>query len=127
PSRVASVALGALGVALFFTHFHGLVMLLTFAPLFAWGWSHETGRAAYVRVLAPLAPSAIAAAAFVLLTWAQAEGKWARMSPGLGERVERFSEFLGAGLPVPWPDAGLFAFVAVSAVALSLGSNRPHP
>ena len=51
----------------------------------------------YVRVLAPLAPSALAAAAFVLFTWSQAEGAWVQLNPGLGERLDRFPELLGAG------------------------------
>jgi hypothetical protein len=125
PSRAASAGVGVLGIALFFTHFHGLVMLLMFAPVFAWAWNRAPGRAPYVRALAPLAPSAVAAAAFVLVTWAQAEGSWAQMNPGLGERLERFPEFLGAGLPDPWPEAGLIAFVAVAAVGLVLGTSRP--
>ncbi len=124
PSRRASAALALLGVVLFFTHFHGLVMLLMFAPLFAWGWGRGAGLARYLRALLPLAPSAVAAIAFVLLTWAQAEGSWARMNPGLGERVTRFPEFLGAGLPDPWPDAGLAAFVAVAAVGFAFGKGR---
>lgn len=108
PSRWASACLGVLGLALFCTHFHGLVMLLLFAPLFAWAWRDEqAGRAPLVRTLAPLAPSAVAAAAFVLVTWAQAQGQWAQMNPGLGERVDRFSDFLGTGLPDPWPRAGI--------------------
>jgi hypothetical protein len=125
PSRTASAGVGVLGVALFFTHFHGLVMLLMFAPVFAWAWNRESGRAGFVRALAPLAPSAVAAAAFVLITWAQAEGSWAQLNPGLGERLERFPEFLGAGLPDPWPEAGLIALVAVAASGLVLGTGPP--
>ena len=127
PSRAASVAVGVLGVALFFTHFHGLVMLLMFAPVFAWAWRGEPGRSPYVRALAPLAPSVVGAAAFVLVTWAQAEGSWVRLNPGLGERLERFPEFLGAGLPDPWPAAGLVALVAVGALGLALGSGPARP
>ena len=74
PSRVGSVCLGALALLLLFTHFHGLVMLLVFAPLFVWASSGQAGRAAYVQSLAPLAPAALAAAAFVLVTWSRAEG-----------------------------------------------------
>jgi hypothetical protein len=127
-ARWPSVALGVLGVALFCTHFHGLVMLLMFAPVVAWAWrGEEEGRAPFVRALAPLAPSAAAAAAFVLLTWAQAEGSWARMNPGLAERFERFPEFLGAGLPDPWPGAGLFALAVVVAGGVALGASTPRP
>ncbi len=128
PSRWASASLGVLGFALFCTHFHGLVMLLMFAPVFAWAWRDEkAGRAPLVKALAPLAPSAVAAAAFVLLTWAQAEGKWAQMNPGLAERVERFSDFLGTGLPDPWPTAGLFVLAAFVAASVALGGSAPRP
>jgi hypothetical protein len=128
PGRWASAGLGALGLALFCTHFHGLVMLLMFAPVFAWAWrGEETGRAPYVRTLAPLLPSAVAAGAFVLLTWAQAEGKWAQMNPGLEERVSRFAEFLGAGMPDPWPRAGLFVLAIFVAAAVGLGGEAPRP
>jgi hypothetical protein len=127
PSLKASAGLGVLSIALFFTHFHGLAMLLMFAPLFAWAWGGGADRARYTRALAPLAPSALAAAAFVLLTWAQAEGKWARLNPGLGERVARFPEFLGAGLPDPWPDAAFLAFVTVAAGSLTFASKFPLP
>lgn len=128
PLRWASASLGVLGLALFCTHFHGLVMLLMFAPVLAWAWrGEETGRAAYVRTLAPLAPSAMAAVAFVLLTWAQAQGTWAQMNPGLGERLERFPEFLGAGLPDPWPEAGLFVLAVFVAGGVALGVNAPRP
>jgi hypothetical protein len=122
-SRSVSLGLGVLGLALFFTHFHGLVMLLMFAPVFAWGWRREPGRDAYVRALAPLVLPAVAAVAFVSFTWAQAEGSWAQMNPGFGERLERFPEFLGAGLPDPWPEAGLIAVVAVAALGASLGAG----
>jgi hypothetical protein len=40
----------------------------------------------------------------VAITWRQAEGQWARMSPSIGERVARFDEFLAAGFLEPWPD-----------------------
>jgi hypothetical protein len=128
PSRWASAGLGVLGLTLFCTHFHGLVMLLMFAPVVAWAWRGEpTGRAPFARTLGPLVPSAVAAAAFVLLTWAQAEGSWARMNPGLGERVERFAEFLGAGLPDPWPEAGLVALAFFVAAGIALGTNALRP
>jgi hypothetical protein len=127
PSRRASVGLGVLALALFCTHFHGLVMLLMFAPVFAWAWRGEpTGRAPYVRTLAPLVPAAVAAAAFVLLTWSQAEGNWARLNPGPGERVERFAEFLGAGLPDPWPKAGLFVLAMFVAGGVALSGSAPR-
>ena len=128
PSRWASATLGVLGLALFCTHFHGLVMLLMFAPVLAWAWRGEaTPRETVVRTLLPLAPSALAAVAFVVLTWAQAEGKWARMNPGVGERFERFAEFLGAGLPDPWPDAGLLVLAGFVAAGFALGGNAPRP
>jgi hypothetical protein len=117
PSRRAVVALGAVGVALLLTHFHGLLMLLLFAPLFAWAWRGEgRGRASYVRALGPLAPSAVGAAAFVLVTWARAEGSWPILNPGLPERIARFPEFLATGLPEPWPGVELVTLV-VPAVA----------
>ncbi|HEY5243101.1 MAG TPA: hypothetical protein VIJ22_16590 [Polyangiaceae bacterium] len=126
-SRATVVALGVLAVVLFLTHFHGLVMLLMFAPLFAWAWKKERGRAPYVRALAPLVPSAMAAAAFVLLTWAQADGKWARMNPGIEERIERFPEFLAAGVTDPWPGVWLGLFATLAAIGLALGGTRPRP
>ncbi len=123
----AIAALGALGVVLFFTHFHGLLMLLMFAPVFAWGWAAQPrARAPYARALAPLAPSAVGAAVFVLVTWAQAEGRWARMNPGLQERLSRFPEFLAAGLPDPWPQGELLAFAAVAAAGLLLSGAAPQ-
>ena len=125
-SRAAVVALGMLGMVLFLTHFHGLVMLLMFAPLFAWAWKKEGGPAPYVRALALLAPSAMAAAAFVLLSWAQAEGKWARMNPGIEERIERFPEFLAAGVADPWPGVWLGLFATLAAIGLALGGTRPR-
>jgi len=128
PSRRASAGIGVLGILLFCTHFHGLVMLLMFAPLFAWAWrGDQTGRGPYVRTLAPLAPAAAAAAAFVLLTWAQAEGSWAQINPGLGERIQRFAEFLGAGLPDPWPEAGLFVLALFVAGGVALAGSAPRP
>ena len=128
PSRWATASLGVLGLALFCTHFHGLVMLLMFAPVFAWAWRGDpTGRAPFVRTLAPLAPSALAAGAFVLVTWSQAEGSWAQMNPGLVERVQRFAEFLGAGLPEPWPEAGFFVLAIFVAGGIVLGASTPRP
>jgi hypothetical protein len=128
PSRRVSASIGVLGAALFCTHFHGLVMLLMFAPLFAWAWRAEpSGRAPYVRTLAPLAPSALAAAVFVLLTWAQAEGNWAKLNPGVGERLRRFPEFLGAGLPDPWPAAGLFVVTLFVACGIAFANEARRP
>lgn len=125
PSRANAVGVGALGVLLFFTHFHGLVMLLLFAPLFAWAWAKPGGRrAACLRALGPLAPSALGAAAFVLVTWRQAEGAWAQMNPGIAERVQRFPEFLAGGSADPWPVAFLVAFVVVTSVGTALGSTE---
>jgi hypothetical protein len=120
-ARSPRVALGLLGPLLLFTHFHGLAMLLLFAPVFAWAYRDEKrGARGAVVTLAPLAPAALAAAAFVLVTWRQAEGSWARMNPGLGERVQRFPEFLAAGVVDPWPQVWLVAFVAVGAIGIAL-------
>jgi len=128
PGRRTPAALGVLGVVLLFTHFHGLAMLLMFAPVFAWAWARRDERLApYVRALGPLVPAGVAAAAFVLLTWAHAQGRWARMNPGLVERVQRFPEFLAAGSPDPWPGTWVIAFVAVAAAGVTLGGAWPRP
>jgi len=114
---------------LFFTHFNGLVMLLVFAPLFAWAYRSESDARALARsiarVVAPLAPVAIGAAAFVLLTWRQAEGKWAQMNPDAVERVARFTEFLAGGPAAPWPAVWSAAFAATCALAFVIGGARP--
>jgi hypothetical protein len=128
-STSASAGLGALGVALFFTHFHGLVMLLAYAPLFVWAYREgRLGPRLLARALGPLVPAAIAAAAFVALTWARAEGSWARMSPGLEERVLRFPEWLAAGLADPWPLAFTLGFAAFALAGVVLGGKgAPQP
>lgn len=121
-SRRATIALGVLAFVLFLTHFHGLVMLLVFAPVFVWGWrGSDGGVAPYVRALAPLIPAALAAGLFVVVTWAQAKGDWPYMNPGLPDRLARFPEFLAAGLPDPWPLAELLVFLAVAAASIGLG------
>ncbi len=125
-SRAGTVALGCLGMLLLFTHFHGLVMLLIFSPLFAWAYAAERGRAPYVRSLAPLVPAALAAAAFVAITWSQAEGSWARMNPGSSERVARFTEFLAAGLPGSLPSIELGALVLCAALGFALRGSPPR-
>lgn len=128
PSRWASASLGALGLVLLCTHFHGLVMLLVFAPVVAWAWrGGETGRTPYIRALAPLLPAAMGGAAFLLLTWAKAEGTWPYMNPGVEERVARFPEFLAAGLTDPWPKAGVAAFALLAAGGFALGGAVPRP
>jgi hypothetical protein len=120
--------LGVLGVALLFTHFHGLVMLLLGAPVLAWAWRGEQTRLApYIRALAPLVPAAMGGAAFLLLTWAKAEGTWPYMNPGAAERVSRFPEFLAAGLTDPWPNAGVAAFALLAAGGFALGGAGPRP
>ena len=122
-SRRAAVALGVLAIALLFTHVHGLFMLLALAPLFAWGWCRDgdswraTLRGVFRTVL-PLAPAAIAAAVFILSTWRQAVGAWPAIDPGIGERIERFPEFLAAGLPAPWPLLSVLAIAGIAVVAL---------
>jgi hypothetical protein len=134
PSLRRSLALGAASLVLLFTHFHGLAMLLLYAPAFAWTFRAPGGGVrAVARSLIALVPAATAGAAFVLTTWAQAEGNWAQMSPGLGERVLRFGEFLGAGLPAPWPAVWLSALALALAGGLVISGraggarlSRPH-
>jgi hypothetical protein len=126
PSRAASVGLGAMALLLLFTHFHGLVMLLVFAPLLAWAHAARGDRAAYVRSLAPLAPAAVAAAVFVLVTWSQAEGQWVRLDPGTVERVRRFAEFLSWGLPGTLPWLEIAAFGILASAGLALGGEMPR-
>jgi hypothetical protein len=128
PSTRVAAALFAVSVLAFFTHFHGLVMLLMFAPVLSWAYlGDRASPAAVARVLAPLAPSAVAAVLFVLLTWRQAEGAWSRINPGLGERFDRFPEFLGAGLQQPWPVVELGAFALLGAVGFVLGDAAAPP
>lgn len=127
PRRAASLGLAVLGVFLLFTHFHGLVMLLVTAPLVAWGWrSQGDGLSPYVRTLGPLAPAALAGAAFVALTWSQAVGTWSPMNPGVAERVVRFPEFLAGGAPAPWAEGTVAAFAVVAAAGVALG-GAPVP
>ena len=126
-SRARSVALGALAVALLFTHFHGLVMLLLFAPVFAWAYAPGPGRAPYVRALAPLLPAALSAAAFVAFTWSQAEGAWARMNPG-AERADRRASPSSSPAACPigcrrWSSAP--AVLVTAALGLALRGTRP--
>jgi MFS family permease len=126
PSRRRAIALLVVSIVALFTHFHGLVMLLAFAPVVAWAYlGDRASPRVMARVLSPLAPSAVAAVAFVLLTWSQAEGAWVRLNPGLRERLDRFPEFLGAGLRDPWPLAGLVAFALLAALGMALGDPAP--
>lgn len=128
PSTRGIAALGATSVVLFFTHFHGLLMLLLFAPAFAWAWKKdEPGIRPYVRALGPLVPAAVAAAAFVLVTWADAQGSWARMDPATSMRISRFPEFLAGGLPGRWPLVWFLAFAVVSAGGLFAGTEGARP
>lgn len=127
PSLRRSVALGALALILLFTHFHGLAMLLVSSPVVVWAYAGERGRAPWVRAIGPLVPAAMAAAAFVGLTWAQAEGRWDRMNPGVAERVQRFVEFLAWGLPDDAAKIALGALVLLVAVAIALGGTWPQP
>lgn len=113
--RLSVVALLALGPLLLATHFHGLVMLLSLAPVFAFATRGERGVArAMRRGVAPLVPGGLLAAAFVLMTWRQATGSWARMNPDLSERLSRFPEFLAGGLVDPFPVAFCAALGLVS-------------
>jgi hypothetical protein len=127
-SMRGAIALGALGVLLLLTHFHGLVMLLLVAPAVAWAFG-DRAKSAVVRVGLALAPSALLAAAFVAWTWRQAEGNWVRLNPGLGERVTRFPEFLGGGAPDPWPVVWIVAFagaIALGAIVDGAREDRPR-
>jgi hypothetical protein len=126
-SRRGSVALGVLALLLLFTHFHGLAMLLVSSPVLVWAYPGARGRAPWVRSIAPLVPAGVAAAAFVALMWAKAEGHWARANPGVGERVDRFVEFLAWGLPdgAAATSLGLLAVLVVAAFVL--GGAWPRP
>lgn len=127
PSLRESVGLGALALLLLFTHFHGLAMLLVSSPALVWAYAGERGRAPWVRAVGPLVPAAVAAAAFVALTWAQAEGRWDRMNPGVGERVQRFVEFLAWGLPDDAAKIALGALAVLVVAAAALGGTWPRP
>lgn len=127
PSRRGSVGLGALALLLLFTHFHGLAMLLVSSPPIVWAFAGERGRAPWVRAIAPLVPAGVAAAAFVALTWAQAEGNWMRANPGVGERMDRFVEFLAWGLPDGAATIALGALAVLVAAAVALGGAWPRP
>lgn len=127
PSGRGSAALALLGLLLLFTHFHGLAMLLISSPAIVWAYAGERGRAPWVRAIGPLVPAAVAAAAFVALTWAQAEGRWDRMNPGVPERVRRFVEFLGWGLPDGAAAIALGALLVLVAAAIALGGAWPRP
>ncbi|MBK7400827.1 MAG: hypothetical protein IPJ34_32385 [Myxococcales bacterium] len=119
--RREPLLLGLLGPLLLLTHFHGLVMLLLVAPIFALAFGPDDRRRALLRGVAPLAPAAVLAATFVLLTWRQAEGAWAQMNPPIGERASRFVEFLAAGVLDPWPTVFVGGFFALAAVAMLVG------
>lgn len=108
----AAIALAVFAPLLLLTHFHGLVMLLVTAPLFAFGFGGKLR-----RVIVALVPAGLLAALFVAITWRQAEGQWARMSPSFGERLARFDEFAAAGFLEPWPD------VFVVLLVLALGAS----
>ena len=127
PSRRGSVVLAVLALLLLFTHFHGLAMLLVSSPALVWAYAGERGRAPWVRAIAPLVPAGVAAAAFVLLTWAQAEGNWMRANPGAGERVDRFVEFLAWGLPDGAATISLGALAVLVVAAVVLGGAWPRP
>ncbi len=119
------VALGLMAVLLLFTHIHGLFMLLGLAPLFAWAWRREgVGTLGSLRACLPLVPAALLALLFVLTTWTAAEGPWARVSPGLADRLRLFPELLGAGIRDPWPVASLVAVAAVAAAVVVLAWPR---
>lgn len=128
-SRRAPFALLVLGPVLLLTHFHGLVMLLLLAPGFALGFAPAEGRRrALARVVAPLVPAGLLASAFVLLTWRQAAGSWAQMSPSLTERAARFPEFLAAGVPEPFPEVFSALVVVALVAALVVGRDAlPRP
>jgi hypothetical protein len=117
-----SIGLFALAILLFFTHFHGLVMLCALTPVFAFAFG---GRRSVVRASLPIVPAGILAVIFVAVTWRQASGSWAQMSPSLGERVSRFPEFLGAGLRDPWPDV-LAAILGLSLLSAAFLAKKPN-
>lgn len=118
--RRGPIALAVLGPVLLLTHFHGLVMLLLVAPPFALA-AGTPARRALVRGALPLAPAALLAALFVLSTWRQAEGAWARIDPPLTERLARFPEWLAGGALDPWPTALTSGFFALALVGLATG------
>jgi hypothetical protein len=129
PTRRRGLALGAAALLLLFTHLHGLLMLLGLAPALAWAFTAEPRRLrATLRTCLPLVPAAIVAGLLVLTTWSDAEGTWAQMSPGFGERLRRFPVDLGAGIRDPWPLASLLGFAAVLVLACALARGRePWP
>jgi hypothetical protein len=127
PSRRGSAALAVLALLLLFTHFHGLAMLLVSSPALVWAYAGERGRAPWLRSIAPLVPAAVAGAAFVALTWAKAEGSWAQVNPGVGERVGRFLEFLAWGLPDGAAMLSLGALAVLVVAAFVVGGEWPRP
>jgi hypothetical protein len=108
----AAIALALFAPLLLLTHFHGLVMLLVTAPVFALGFGGKLR-----RVVVSLVPAGLLALLFVAITWRQAEGQWARMSPPFGERLARFDELAAAGFLDPWPD------VFMMLLGLALGAS----
>jgi hypothetical protein len=119
----AHVALGVLGPLLLLTHFHGTLMLLLVAPVLGLACSD---RARTIRrVIAPLAPTAVLCALFVLGTWRMASGTWAQLDPPFSERVNRFVEFLAGGLPDDRIDVLAIGSALAATASLFLPSDRP--
>ncbi len=118
-TRRTAVGLALLSMLILVTHVHGMFMLIALAPVLAWGFRREAPAwRAVVRSVLPIVPAAVGTLAFVIVTWSQATGSWARLDLSLLERIRAFPDFLAAGLPPPWP--AVACAVLALAVALSL-------
>lgn len=129
PSWSLHLMLGALALLLLVTHVHGLFMLLGLAPVFAWAYRDErTTILGALRTVLPLAPAVLLSGLFVLLTWQRAGGKWVSDYPAASERIWSFPEFLGAGLPDPWPVGSIVVLAGVACLVILLsGASGETP